>query len=58
MMVCKAGLVQSLRSVFCSARVQLSECEIRELQRERAKMDVRLLVSTSADQAELDVEIE
>lgn len=51
-------LVESAKRFLAPARVQLSEREIRELQRERAKMEREASVEYERDQAELDVEIE
>ena len=51
-------LVESAKRFLAPARVQLSEREIRELQRERARMEREVSVEYERDQAELDVEIE
>lgn len=51
-------LVESAKRFLAPARVQLSEREIRELQRERARMEREASVEYERDQAELDVEIE
>ena len=51
-------LVESAKRFLAPARVQLSEREIRELHRERAKMEREASVEYERDQAELDVEIE
>lgn len=51
-------LVESAKRFLAPARVQLSEREIRELQRERARMEREASVEYERDQAELDAEIE
>lgn len=51
-------LVESAKRFLAPARVQLSERQLRELQRERAKMEREASVEYERDQAELDVEIE
>lgn len=51
-------LVESAKRFLAPARVQLSERQLRKLQRERAKMEREASVEYERDQAELDVEIE
>lgn len=51
-------LVESAKRFLAPTRVQLSERQLRELQRERAKMEREASVEYERDQAELDVEIE
>jgi len=51
-------LVESAKRFLAPARVQLSERQLRELQRERARMEREASVEYERDQAELDVEIE
>ena len=51
-------LVESAKRFLAPARVQLSERQLRELQRERARMEREASVKYERDQAELDVEIE
>lgn len=51
-------LVESAKRFLAPARKQLSERQLRELQRERARMEREASVEYERDQAELDVEIE
>lgn len=51
-------LVESAKRFLAPARVQLSERQLRELQRERAKAEHEASVEYERDQAKLDVEIE
>lgn len=51
-------LVESAKRFLAPTRVQLSERKLRELQRERARMEREAALAYERDQAELDVEIE